>query len=87
MLGKIATQTVVSSHVEANIIRTIAYASIKTMTKNWHIKLKEIYYTYVQKTSMIFVHDSPQQKQKFLNLIACHIHLPSQVWNNKIDND
>ena len=25
---------------------------------------------------MIFVHDSPHQKQNFLNLIACHIHKP-----------
>ena len=33
-------------------------------------KLKEIYCTYVQKTSMIFNHDSFHQKQSFLNFIA-----------------
>ena len=38
---------------------------------------------YVQKTSMIFLHDSPHQKQNVLNLIACHI----QPWNEKIDNE
>ena len=42
---------------------------------------------YVQTISMIFVHDSRHQKQNFLNLIACHIHLPSQLWNEKINND
>ena len=29
---------------------------------------------------MIFVHDSPHQKQNFLNLIVCHIHHTSQLW-------
>ena len=55
VLDKIATQTVVSSLVD-NIIRTIANTSIKNLTKNWHKKLKEIYYMYVQINSMIFVH-------------------------------
>ena len=36
---------------------------------------------------MVFVHDSPHQKQNFLNLIVCHIHHPSQLWNKKIDHD
>ena len=40
VLVKIATQTVVSSHVVDKIIPTIAHASIKTMTKNWHIITK-----------------------------------------------
>ena len=57
------------------------------MTKNLHIKTKEIYYTYVQKIPMTFVYDSLHQKQNFLNLIACHIHQPSQLWNEKIDNE
>ena len=46
-----------------------------------------IFYTYVQKTSLNLVHDSPHQKQILLNLIACHIDHPSQLWNEKIDND
>ena len=40
VLDKIATQTVVSSHVVDNITRTIAHTSIKTITKNWHKKTK-----------------------------------------------
>ena len=36
---------------------------------------------------MIFVHEGHHQKQNFLNLIAGHIHHPSQLWNEKIDND
>ena len=34
VLDKIATQTFVSSHIVDNIIRTIAQASIRTITKN-----------------------------------------------------
>ena len=29
----------------------------------------------------------PSHAETFLNLIACHIHHPSQLWNEKIDND
>ena len=36
---------------------------------------------------MIFVRDSPHQKQNLLNLIAFHIHHPSQLRNEKTDND
>ena len=39
-LIKIATQTFVSSHVVDNIVRMIAHASIKPMTKNWWIKTR-----------------------------------------------
>ena len=70
-----------------NIVRTIANASIKTLTINWHIKLKEIYYIFVQTTSMIFVRDFLHQKQNFLiygpfTLINC---LNSR--NKKVDNE
>ena len=36
------------------------------------------------KTSMTFVNYSSQQKQNFPNLFDCH---PSQLWNEKTDND
>ena len=84
VIDKTLTQTVVSSHVVDNIFRTVAHASVKTRTKNWHLKFKDIYNTYVQKFSMIFVHDSPHQKQNFLNYFACHFHHPSQLWEKKL---
>ena len=77
VLDKIATQTVVSSHVVDKIIQMIAHTSIKTITKTWHKKLKEIYYMYVQTISMTFVHDFLHQKQNFINLQVCHIDRPS----------
>ena len=36
---------------------------------------------------MIFAHDSLHQRENFLNLIASHIHHPSQFWNEKTDNE
>ena len=77
----------VSLHVVDNVILTLAHASIKNMPKIGTENLKEIYSTYVQKTSKIFLHDYPHQKKSFLNLIACHIHHPSEIWNEKSDND
>ena len=56
------------------------------MRKNWHIKQKKDL-LQVRPKNLIFVHDSPLQKQNFLKLIAWHIHHPSQLENEKIDNE
>ena len=87
MFDKIATQTVVSSHLVDNNIRKIAHASIKIMTQNWRRKTKKVLLYVCPKTSMIFVHASLHQKRNFLSLFACHIHQPSHYSNKKIDNE
>ena len=67
VLDKIASQTVVSSHVVDNIIRTIPHILATRLSQKIGIeKLKDTYFMYVQTFCVIFVQKFLHQKQKFL---------------------